>query len=54
MEVEEVFGQIGELGPAQTMLFVMLSLPGPWISFHTFITSFIDSDPGWTCSLPNC
>ena len=51
MEIEGVFGQIGELGPAQTRLFLLLSLPGPWIAFHTFITNFIGGDPGWTCSV---
>ena len=51
MDIEEVFEQIGQLGRAQANLFVMLSLPGPWISFHTFITNFIGSDPGWNCTL---
>jgi hypothetical protein len=51
MEIEGVFGQISELGPAQVKLFLLVSIPGPWIAFHTFITNFIGSDPGWTCSV---
>ena len=51
MDVDEVFERIGELGPAQWKLLVLLSLPVMWAAFHAFVTNFIGTDPGWSCSI---
>ena len=52
MEVDEVFQHIGELGPAQVRLFILLTLPSTWTAPHVMITNFIGTDPGWRCALP--
>jgi MFS family permease len=51
MDVDEVFERIGELGPAQWKLLVLLALPAMWAAFHALVTNFIGTDPGWSCSI---
>ena len=51
MEIDQVFERIGELGPAQWKLLLLLALPVLWTAFHALITNFIGTDPGWSCSI---
>ena len=52
MDIEELYAQqIGEFGPAQKKLFVILSLPSMWMGFHVLVTNFVGTDPGWTCTI---
>ena len=46
-----MFRHIGELGPEQVKLLVLLSLPSTWDALHLLITNFIGTDPGWSCTI---
>lgn len=52
LEVDQVFRQIGEFGPAQWRLFILLSLPTGWMALTVLAPNFIATDPGWNCSAP--
>ena len=46
-----MFRHIGELGPEQVKLLVLLSLPTAWDALHMLITNIIGTDPGWSCTI---
>lgn len=50
MDVDAVFEEIGEFGPAQKRIFYTANFLFHWfVAFQTLIIAFIGKDPDWSC-----
>lgn len=49
MLMDEIFQQIGDLGPSQRRVLFLVCLVDTYAALHTLNIAFIGTDPGWRC-----
>lgn len=50
MDVDEILQRVGEFGPSQWKIHLLLCLSVTFTAITTLNLAFIGSDPGWTCA----
>ena len=49
MLMDDIFQQIGDLGPSQRRVLFLVCLVDTYAALHTLNIAFIGTDPGWRC-----
>ena len=52
MDIDEVLRRIGDLGPTQKQIFLLISLPHLWGALLILTLPYIGTNPGWKCTAP--